>query len=246
MGGNTLTALYGIADDGQALQIFDVAQERQVRFGVSTIASVLLPPYPEAFFELPLMREEYSYQNGGQWDWFAGRFLLAEFERGYSRRAYRQLVEIAKKEMGNNALYEWDTREGEGRGSPNLAASAGALAGAVFQGLFGIYLSGDALSVRIRLGVLPGKIHLYEPATDSYVAYEYRYDDTVERIGVDYESNIPGAGNMCICLPMNRVADELLLDGQRVNFEMESIGEDRYVTFSTDWRPHRLEVRLKA
>ena len=86
MGGNALAVLYSVADDAQSARIFEVAQRRQAKFGFSTIAGVLLPPYPRGFFQHPAVNEEYRYQNGGQWDWFAGRLLLAEFESGYSRQ----------------------------------------------------------------------------------------------------------------------------------------------------------------
>jgi hypothetical protein len=246
MGGNGLAVLYGIANDGQAQRIFAIAEERQRKFGVSTIASVLLPPYPKGFFKHPVMREEYRYQNGGQWDWFAGRFLLAEFESGYSQQAYRQLIEIARKDVDHHGLYEWDTKEDKGNGSPNFAGSAGALAGAIFQGLFGTYLSAGALNLKIRLGDQPGQIHLYQPATDIYVAYQYSYDGAANVIKLRYESNFSRAGGVSILLPKNQRAEELLLDGKKESFIREAIGEDAYVNFSTDWKPHQLELKLKG
>ncbi|MFL6229122.1 MAG: MGH1-like glycoside hydrolase domain-containing protein [Pyrinomonadaceae bacterium] len=242
-GGNGLAALYAVADDEQARRIFEVAEQRQRAGGLSTVAGVLSPPYPRGFFKHPAVNEEYNYQNGGQWDWFAGRFLLAEFERGYSARAYRQLIEIGGKAVGNNGLYEWHTRDGQGKGSSDYAGSAGALSAAVFQGLYGVYLSGGMLNLKIRLSDRPGQIHVYQPATDNYVAYRYGYDEVSQTASMVYESNIPGAGELCVLLPQHRRLEELKVDGQKKTFTSETTGEDTYGCFPTDWKTHRMEFK---
>jgi hypothetical protein len=244
MGGNGLALLYGIADDRKAARIFTVAAQRQREYRLSTIAGVLLPAYPRGFFKHAATSEAYVYQNGGQWDWWAGRFLLAEFERGYSERAYRQMSEIATKSVDNNGLYEWHTRTGEGKGSRDYAGSAGALGGAVFQGLFGVYLSKAALVLKIRLGYQTGQIHLYEPVTDQYVAYQHCYEKQTNTIRLGYSSNFPDRGKIHILTPRNQRAIELSLDGSKINFETEVIGEDTYVVVDTDWKPHLLQLKL--
>src|SRR5262249_34736580 len=158
-------------DAARARRIFAVAAERQKLYGVSTIAGVLLPPYPAGFFKHPILRDAYTYQNGGQWDWFAGRLLLAEFDRGNASAARRQLGEIAERVSRAGGLFEWNTLEGAGRGSAQYAGSAGALAGAVFQGLFGIDSRGDVLSLSVRAAESPAVVRVYEPALDRYVVY---------------------------------------------------------------------------
>ena len=243
MGGNGLAVLYAAADDHQSARIFDVAEQRQREFGLSTIAGVLLPPYPRGFFKHPAVNEEYNYQNGGQWDWFAARFLLAEFQRGYSARAYRQLVEIAAKANTNHGLYEWHTRDGKGMGSSDYVGSAGSLAGAVFQGLYGVYVSDKTLKLKIRLRDQPGQVHLYEPATDKYVGYQYRYLEESNTVKITYESNSPGVGKICVLLPKNRQPKELMVDGEKKTFKREVTGEDTYGCFSTDWKAHQLELK---
>jgi hypothetical protein len=245
MGGNALAVVFGIADDGQARKIFDVANQRQRIFDVSTVAGNLLPPYPPGFFKHAIMYEEYSYQNGGQWDWFAGRLLLAEFERGCSTRATRQLAEIAKKNVDNKGFYEWTTKDGKGRGSPNCLSTAGPLAGAIFHGLFGINLSADALSLAIRLGEQLGQIHLYQPATDTFIAYQYNYEKAQKTIRARYESNFPRAGSVKILLPAGQQVKTVLVDSKEVRFDTETIGEDAYLALATDWKPHQVQVELR-
>jgi hypothetical protein len=45
-------------------------------------------------------------------------------------------------------------------------------------------------------------------------------------------------------MPSNQHASELSLDGSKINFETEVIGEDTYVVVDTDWKPHLLQVKL--
>lgn len=244
MGGNSLAVLYGVADKTQARKIFEVTERRQREFGFSTIAGVLLPSYPRGFFKHPAVNQEYYYQNGGQWDWLAGRFLLAEFERGYATRAIRQLIEIGKKTVANNGLYEWHTKDGKGMGSSDYAGSVGSLGAAIFQGLYGVYLSSQGLNLRIRLGEQPGQIHLYQPATDTYVAYRYCYSEASQTIGIIYESNSPKVGAICVLLPKNRQPEKLMIDGKERAFTRETVGEDTYGCFSTDWKAHQSKLKI--
>ena len=130
----------------------EVAEKRRREHGLSTIGGVLLPPYPAGFFKHPILREPYTYQNGGQWDWWAGRFVLAEFERGHAVRAMEHLRALAARAVAAGGLHEWSTRDGQGRGSPRYAGSAAALGAAVLQGLFGLDLGPGGLALHVRLG----------------------------------------------------------------------------------------------
>ncbi len=244
MGGNGLAVLYSAADEVQSARIFEVAARRQRQFELSTVAGVLLPPYPKGSFKHPAVSEEYFYQNGGQWDWFAGRFLLAEFEKGYSARAYEQLVEIANKAVTNNGLFEWHTRDGKGMGSSNYAGSAGSLAGVIFQGLYGVYLNDKDLNLKIRLRDQPGQVHLFEPATGKYVSYQYRYLEGSRTLKLTYESNASGVGQVCLLVPGNRQPGELRVDGEKKTLKRAVTGEDTYGCFVTDWKAHQLELRI--
>lgn len=244
MGGNALAVLYGVADDRQAQNIFDVAEKRRAEAKISTISGSLLPPYPQGFFTHPLMKNEYSYQNGGQWDWLGARFVLAEFERGYSERARRHLVEIARKVAARSKLYEWHTKDGRGRGSWNYAGSAGALGAASFQGLFGVYLKAGKLALKVRLGDLSGQIQLHQPATGSAVRYSYSYDDEKRQIILTYKGTTAGEGSLSILLPKGRTVRTLRVGREERSFSTKSVGEDRYLELTTDWNYHYLEAQL--
>ncbi len=246
LGGNGLAALYGVADDAEARSLFAVAQQRSRDARIATIAGVLLPPFPAGFFRHPIQKDEYTYQNGGQWDWWAGRFLLAEFRRGGSEAALRQLKDIAARVASAGGLYEWNTRSGRGQGSARYAGSAGALSAAVFQGVFGIDSRAGSLTLTVRLGPSAGAVRVYEPAIDRYVAYRYEPDGSARRLLLSFESNAPGSGELGVRLPPDAGALEgAFLDDRPLAAVEETIGADRYVKVESDWRPHVLQVRWR-
>jgi hypothetical protein len=244
LGGNALAMLYGVADPRQAARIVAAAEERQRRYGVSTIAGVLLPPFPRNFFEHPMQREEWSYQNGGQWDWWAGRFLLAEFRAGQAEAALRQLLEIAQRVKRSGGLYEWYTPAGEGRDSPHYAGSVGALSAAIDQGLFGIDSRKGGLDLTVRLGAVAGRVRVLEPAISRRIVYDYRYDPGRRVLRLRLETDAPGAGTLRLRLP-DGVPAHARIDGKEVPFTTEAIGRDAYVVLPADWRAREVEVRLR-
>jgi hypothetical protein len=246
LGGNALAALYGIANGARAAQIMDVAEKRRGEHGLSTIGGVLLPPYPAGFFKHPILREPYTYQNGGQWDWWAGRFVLAEFERGHAVRAMEHLRALAARAVAAGGLHEWSTRDGQGRGSPRYAGSAAALGAAVLQGLFGLDLGPGGLVLHVRLGGRSGEVNAHEPATGTTVAYRQTYDARARVLALSFESSAPGTGRLEILLPPGATPVSLRVDGRpRALPVVRTLGEDRYAVVKTDWKPHALELALR-
>jgi len=244
LGGNALAILYGVADPRQTARIVAAAEERQRIHGVSTIAGVLLPPFPTGFFKHSIQREEWTYQNGGQWDWWAGRFLLAEFRNGHAEAAHRQLLGIARRVAASGGLHEWDTPSGEPRGSPHYAGSVGALSGALYQGLFGIDSRAEGLALTVRLGTASGSVSVHEPALDRRVAYDWRYDPDTRTGRLHLESNAPGTGGLRVRLPSGATPERALMDGLDAEVAVEAVGNDAYLALNTDWKAHDLEVRL--
>jgi hypothetical protein len=242
LGGNAIALLVGGGGPARLRRVMDVAEKRRRQYGVSTIAGALLPPFPTGFFKHPALREVWTYQNGGQWDWFAGRLLLAAFRGGESRRARACLAEIARKASRNQGLYEWHTREGAGRGSASYAGSAGALAAALFEGLFGVDLAARGLNLTVRLGERSGRIRLREPSTGTWVDYRYDAGGGARRLRLEYESNHPRPGRVALLLPPGRRLVSVRRDGQPVRFERFTVGRDEYVAIETDYRRHALEA----
>lgn len=243
LGGHTMALLAGVPSDAQATRLFDVAEGRRLRYGLSTVSGVLLPPFPDGTFLHPALAREWQYQNGGLWDWFGGRFVLAEFERGHSRRALQHLAAIAQRVVASGGAYEWHTRDGEAKGSARYSATAAALAEAVYSGLFGVKLAGGVLDLDVRLLDRTGRIELQQPATQTRLAYRYRFEPVTRRITLEAETNAR-TGRVRIVVPPGLRASEVRRAGQRVPFTAETRGEDRAISLPAGASPIRIEVRM--
>jgi hypothetical protein len=243
LGGQTMALLAGVPSDTQAGRVFENAELRRRRYGIATVSAVLLPPFRDGVFLHPALAREWQYQNGGQWDWFGGRFVLAEFQRGHSRRAVQHLAAIAQRVTAAGGAHEWHTREGEAKGSGRYSASAAALAEAVYDGLFGVHLAGGVLDLDIRLMDRTGRIALEQPATATRVGYRYRFDPRTRRIDLDAQTNAR-LGRIRIVVPPGLRAREVRREGRVVPFRPETRGEDRAVSVVGGASPVRLEIRL--
>jgi hypothetical protein len=246
LGGNALAALHGIAGDAQAARLMDVAEARRRAYRMATIGGVLLPPYPAGVFRHPILREPFTYQNGGQWEWWAGRFVLAEFERGRAARAFAHLRALASRAVAAGGLHEWITRDGHGRGSARYAGSAAAIGNAILHGLFGLDLDAGALRVTSRLGARSGEIDARQPATGDTVSYRQRYDARARTLAIEVASSARGAGRLAILLPPGASPSRLRVDGRpRPRPAVRAVGGDRYVDVELDWSPHVVELALR-
>ncbi|MGB7296838.1 MAG: hypothetical protein WBC70_14730, partial [Candidatus Aminicenantales bacterium] len=254
MGGNAQAIIAGLADSGKAQRIIRTALERQQAFRLSTISGSLLPPYPAGFFKHPAMDEPYEYQNGGQWDWFGGRLILAMFENGSSALAREKLIEIAAKNIRNGGLFEWDTKDGSGRGSDYYAGSAGSLARALFEGYFGLKLGEKSLELEPRLGQDEGRARIHIPSSGLVVEIYHRPVRAERKILFRYESNFSGRGKVRWLIPWaffdvaekdnGRKNLEVRRDGLKVPFSLEKRHQDEFVVLDTDFNRHTLEMKL--
>lgn len=259
MGGNAQAMISGLAgepEEDKRRRIIEQAILRQKQFGVSTISGSLLPPYPKDFFRHPALDDPYEYQNGGQWDWFGGRLVLAMFESGFSREAREKLLEIARKNTTNGGLFEWDTKDGAGRGSDFYSGSAGSLARALIEGYFGIRISGLRLEISPRLGFDESSVHVHLPAAGRFVAYDYRVDDKNRKLRLEISCDVESGPTIRILIPwatplLERDRDtpaglEVRVNGDKVPFEIKHLGRDKYVSLSastTRFKKSRVEVR---
>ncbi|MGQ9471281.1 MAG: MGH1-like glycoside hydrolase domain-containing protein [Candidatus Aminicenantales bacterium] len=244
MGGNTQAILSGLATAEQARQIIQEALRRQQAFGMSTISGSLLPPYPDGFFNHPMMDQAYEYQNGGQWDWFGGRLIAAMYEFGFSEAATRSLLDVARKNLERGGFYEWDTREGHGRGSQNYAGSAGALALALVEGFLGIQVSREVPVLSPRIGWGKAKVQVYIPASRLFYAYDYSCKKSGQ-LDLRFNSNDPRPGLVRLLWPWGKSASSVLwLDGKKIEPQKTTIGSDFYLIIPTDFVSHHLEAKV--
>ena len=193
----------------------------------------------------------YEYQNGAQWDWFGGRMIYAMFENGFSELAKEKLIEIFSKNLANRGFFEWDNKEGIGQGSDFYCGSAGSLGKALLEGYFGIKLGRDYLNIEPKIGRDSAKIHVYQPANDIFVTYEYSFDESEGQLSLSYNSNFPHDGSLRILIPWLNKVDreerlkrnlEVQIDGKLTDFKLETINNDSFVVIDTDFDNHTARV----
>lgn len=252
MGGNTVAIISGLADREKSRQIIARALERQKSSKISTISGTLLPPYPANLFKHPLLDDPFEYQNGGQWDWFGGRLIYAMFENGFSRMAKEKLIEILRKNLANRGFFEWENREGAGQGSDYFCGSAGSLSKAIFEGYFGLKLKENSLSIEPKLGKESANIHVYFPANNTFIAYEYKFDENENRLTLEYNSNFLHKGKIKILNPWHRSKPgskendqsklRVRMDGEEIPFTAVRINYDEFIIIGTDFKKHLIEI----
>ncbi len=240
LGGNAMAVLAGLASEAQAGRIFAAAEARRNQGRLTSFGAVLLPPFPSGAFLHPAMREPWSYQNGGAWDWFAGRFVLAEFAAGHSRLARGHLAGIARRVQSAGGLFEWYTRDGIGRGSGRYAGSAAALGQAVIEGLFGVDLRDGRLELDLRLD-RSGALRLHEPATNRSVDLRYRVEP--QRLVLDVETNAI-VGRIAVLLPRGKRVAEARIGEAPIAFTTEAVGDDVFAVVPGGKSPLRVELLL--
>lgn len=225
--GNAVAVASGIASAEQAARIFTALEIARAAAAVKKPGLSIYPPYPWRVWEHSLMGE-WSYQNGGQWDWWGAVQIYAEFLNGHSELALSHLNAVAEEwQTHPNNILEWQHPfGGPYHGSEYYAAAGGTMGRAVVQGLFGVNLAIDGFTVRTRLGGREGSVQLQQPATNSSVHLRQQVrDDTVT---VDYTVQHAAAGTLAVLLPKGKTALNVMVDGVPSPFRIERIGDEVY------------------
>jgi hypothetical protein len=93
----------------------------------ATIGLTMYPAYPLGYFHNPQMTKPYTYQNGGDWDWFGGRMVQDLIDEGDIADAYREIRPMCDRVVRVGGFYEWWTPDNQPRGSAGFRGSAGEL-----------------------------------------------------------------------------------------------------------------------
>ena len=243
MGGNAIAVQAGIADPAMAERIFATARQRQTEYAVSTISGVLLPPYPDNVYCHPAVNKAWHYQNGGQWDWFGARLILAMYEAGYIDAATAALRQIAQKNVGHFGLNEWDDRTGQPKGSPWYSGSASVLSRALVEGYFGIDSQHQTLTLRPRLKGGSGRIALREPTTGRRIAYDYRTDP--DQLRLTLWTDHPAPVTVALTLPNAWPSvSAVTVNGQPVTPQAGQDGEDRWLRIALPPRTESTMIEI--
>lgn len=246
MGGNAVALEAGLATPDMAASIVRTTLDRQVAYHLPTIGGGPLPPYPDHYYEHPIVAKAYTYQNGGQWDWFAARLVLEMYRNGYSDAATRALRQIAQLDVKNGGIYEWEDKTGHPNASAWYSGAAGVLARALVEGYFGIDEHPDSLNITPRLKDQSGRIALYEPASGWRIAYDYRYQTQEPHLTLHLWSHDLGPCRFAITLPdaLDKV-ETLTINGQVQPFEISSIGQDRQVIITLPHRSAEMVIEIR-
>lgn len=241
---NAVAVRCGLADEAQTRRAIAALERARVDAGSLKPGVVLFPAYPADFFAYPPMRHPGAYQNGGQWDWWGAWQVLAAFEEGYSPVGASLLLAVAADWAEHpGVVYEWqDVNTAQGHGAEDYAGAAGMYAQAVIEGLYGVRLRRDSVSLSPRLGNRPGDVAAYLPGSALYAKYAYR--PSSGGLGLSYETNYVVQGvPLEMLLPAGFVPEGAYLDGRRLErWQVEGRGSDRYLSVSLPPGAHALAV----
>jgi hypothetical protein len=243
---NALAVYTGLTDLEQSRAILDNLERVRLEARASKPGLSIYPYYPnqwpDLFFDYLGMGYG-NYQNGGVWDWWGGVQIKTEFLNGFAEQGTTHLLQVANdwhEHPGN--IIEWHSTTDPERheGSHYYSAAAGTMGSAIIQGFFGITLDVGGLTLQPRLGLNDGFIRVYQPTTDRYAAYRYDWDQAVVKL--DYGTNAPGPVAIKVLQLQSQPMVSVTLDGQPVEFGVETVGNDRYVVLSGPSGQHSVEI----
>ncbi|MCL6647912.1 MAG: hypothetical protein K6U89_06225 [Chloroflexi bacterium] len=242
--GNVEAVRAGLADAEQARLIFANFERARLAARSPKVGIVNWPPYPEGVFATMLPGE---YQNGGIWDWWAGRQIEAEFQAGQSSLAYQHLVALAEDwAQRPGEVWEWqELWSRQPRGSSRYTGAAAVVGSAIVSGLFGIEMTREGFRLSPRLAGRSGAIIAEQPGTGRVVQLELGGLDQ-DTIQVRYRTSSVGTGELRYLLPPGLGARLVLLDDQPLAARTETVGDDQYVVVPIPGGAHTVTFRLLA
>jgi hypothetical protein len=130
-GGTACAILAGLHDKKEIAEINRQFLAAIAHEKFATIGMTVYPPYPrEAFPDVP----PYTYQNGGDWNWFGGRMVQALTANGFAPQAYAEMSPMIDRVIADNGFFEWyDVQTGKPEGSGDFRGAAGVLYDAIEQ-----------------------------------------------------------------------------------------------------------------
>jgi hypothetical protein len=238
--GNAAAIYYGLADSERAARIVAALERARIAAGATKPGLTLDPPYA-GWYQVQM--DHRMYQNGALWDWWAGRQISGEFWTGHWRMARQHLIQVAQDWATHPGMVrEWESPWLQRNGAdPAYVGGAAVMGQAVVQGLFGVDISGREVRLSPRLDDFNGRIRVYEPATDTYAAYEYT--SSPRRVSAQYGTNSPTA--VSVRLPVLwRDASLALLDGRDVlPVFYERVGEEHIASVVVPSGTHQVELQ---
>ena len=129
-GGTAVAIRAGILTDEEVVAAVKELQRVADDAGALTLGLTNWPYYPAGLFANDHVLPG-QYQNGGDWDWFGGRFVIALIDRDEPELAYELLSPMLDRVERHDGFYEWFDAEDRPQGSGQFRGSAGVLAEAI-------------------------------------------------------------------------------------------------------------------
>jgi hypothetical protein len=243
---NALAVYAGLTDLEQSRAILDNLERVRLEAKASKPGLSIYPYYPnqwpDLFFDYLGMGYG-NYQNGGVWDWWGGVQIKTEFLKGFAERGTAHLLQVAndwQEHPGNIIEWQSTTDPEHHEGSHYYSAAAGTMGSAIIEGFFGITFDISGLTLQPRLGLNDGFVRVYQPITDRYAVYHYDWDQTVVKL--DYGTNAAGPVAIKVLQLGSQPVVRVTIDGQPVEFGVETVGNDRYVVLSGPSGQHSVEI----
>jgi len=241
--GNAAAIYYGLADADKVPRILAALEQARIDAGAPKPGLSLDPPYNN-WYQVEM--DQGTYQNGALWDWWAGRQISAEFWSGYWGLARDHLQMVAADWATHpGQVREWESPSLKRTGADQAYAGAAAVMGqSVIDGLFGIHIVGKEVSITPRLESSSGGVRVYEPSTDTYVAYEYSAPERSDVIA--YGSNSPTALSLHLQVRW-RGDTRARLDGKDwLPLTYQRIGQELVGTVVVPSGTHKVELKEVA
>ncbi len=244
---NAVAIVCGLTNEEQNEQILTALEKARLEAGAPKPGVVLYPPYPTDFYTLPQMRLESTYQNGGVWDWWGAWQVLSAFEKGKAHLGRSYLLQTAADWMTHpDNVFEWQTvRTLEGAGGDQYTGAAGIYAQVIIEGLYGVHLTPQDPYLAPRLADWPGQITAHQPATKNYLRYTYQ--PLTNALILAYDTNHPDSSlPLHLLLPANFMPRYVHLDNNPLEWDIEIIGEDHYLTATLPTGHHQLIIEREV
>ena len=104
----------------------------------TSIGLALFPPYPKnvwttEYLKSSIGREDFYYQNGGDWTWFGALIAIGLINYGLIEEANSEIKKMSQRVLNSRdvTFYEWWYPKGVPIDSKNFRASAGGLYSAI-------------------------------------------------------------------------------------------------------------------
>lgn len=130
-GGTTVAVEAGVLSRNEVRTSLTKMRENVALARAGSIGLTVFPPYPDGYFKDPIMTKPYTYQNGGDWDWFGGRTIQQLIRYELVEDAYAELSPMLDRVIRAGDFYEWWSPDNEPRGSAGFRGAAGVLAKAI-------------------------------------------------------------------------------------------------------------------